>query len=125
MRPWTKLWLARAGSAGLATTLLGICVATGGTASAQGKQTILGTITDDMCATADHARMRMGANDAECAKACVDAHGAGYVLYDGKVAYGLSDQKSAAGFAAKRVRVVGTVDAKTKKMVVESIRAES
>lgn len=99
-------------------------VATAWTAAAQSKQTIVGTITDDMCATADHSKMRMGNNDAECAKACVDAHGAAYVVYDGKAAYGLSDQKTAATLVAKRVRVVGTVDAKTKKIAVESIRAE-
>jgi hypothetical protein len=94
------------------------------TATAQSKQTIVGTITDDMCATADHSRMKMGRNDAECAKACVDAHGAAFVVFDGKTAYGLSDQKTAATLIAKRVRVVGTVDAKTKKIAVESMRAE-
>lgn len=99
-------------------------VTTAWTAAAQAKQTLVGTITDDMCATADHSRMRMGSDDAECAKACVDAHGAAYVVFDGKVAYGLSDQKTAATLVAKRVRVVGTVDAKTKKITVESIRAE-
>lgn len=99
-------------------------VATAWTAAAQSKETIVGTITDDMCATADHSKMRMGSNDAECAKACVDAHGAAYVVYDGKAAYGLSDQKTAATVAGKRVRVIGTVDANTKKITVESIRAE-
>src|SRR5262245_12606937 len=49
---------------------------------AQRKQTFTGTITDNMCATADHSRMRMGSNDAECTIACVIAHGATYVLYD-------------------------------------------
>ena len=29
-----------------------------------------GTITDSMCANADHAPMRMGPTDAECAVAC-------------------------------------------------------
>lgn len=101
-----------------------VLVTTAWTAAAQSKQTIVGTITDDMCATGDHSKMRMGSNDAECAKACVDAHGAAYVVYDGKAAYGLSDQKTAATLVAKRVRVIGTVDAKTKKIAVESIRAE-
>lgn len=109
----------------LGTVVAGVwLVAAPGPAASQTKQTIVGTITDDMCATADHSKMRMGSNDAECAKACVDAHGAAYVVYDGKVAYGLSDQKTAATLVAKRVRVVGTVDAKTKKIAVESIRAE-
>jgi len=53
-------------------------------AAAPGKQTFAGIITDDVCATADHSQMRMGPTDAECAKACIDAHGASYILYDGK-----------------------------------------
>lgn len=100
------------------------CLVLTSVAAAQTKQTIVGTITDDMCANGDHSKMKMGSTDAECAKACVDAHGAAYVVYDGKAAYGLSDQKTAATLVAKRVRVVGTVDAKTKKIAVESIRAE-
>ncbi|MBM3770427.1 MAG: hypothetical protein FJW27_03900 [Acidimicrobiia bacterium] len=100
------------------------CLAAAAVTAAQAKQTIVGTITDDMCARADHSKMRMGSNDAECAKACVDAHGAAYVVFDGKTAYGLSDQKTAATLVAKKVRVVGTVDDKTKKIAVDSIRAE-
>jgi hypothetical protein len=90
--------------------------------AAQGKQTFTGVITDDMCANkAGHAQMRMGPTDAECAKACVLAHGASYVLYDTKGVYILSDQKLAEKFAAEKVRVVGTLDAKTKTIKVESI----
>src|SRR5690349_12988528 len=61
---------------------------------AQAKQTFTGTITDNGCADANHSHMRMGSNDAECTLACVDAHGATYVLYDGKTTYALSDQKT-------------------------------
>ena len=43
--------------------------------AAQGKQTFVGTITDDECTTADHSRMRMGSTDAQCARACVEVHG--------------------------------------------------
>jgi hypothetical protein len=85
------------------------------------KQTFTGTITDDMCARADHSGMRMGPNDAECTKACVALHGAAYVLYDGKSAYVLSDQKLPEKFAGQKVRVVGTIDAKTKAIKVDSI----
>ena len=35
-------------------------------AAAQGPQTFTGTVTDSMCAQADHAQMRMGSTDAEC-----------------------------------------------------------
>ena len=91
--------------------------------ASQAKQTFTGTITDDMCAKADHSGMRMGPNDAECTKACVALHGAAYVLYDGKSAYVLSDQKLPEKFAGQKVTVTGTLDAKTKGIRVESIAA--
>jgi hypothetical protein len=92
--------------------------------AAPGKRTFTGVITDDMCATkAGHATMRMGSNDAECTIACVDAHGSQYVLYNGKTAYWLSDQKAPIQFAGRRVNVVGTLDLKTKTIQVESIAA--
>jgi hypothetical protein len=92
-------------------------------AAGQAKQTFTGVITDDNCYNGDHSRMRMGPTDAECTKACIDAHGALYVLYDGKNSYTLSDQKTPEKFAAQKVKVVGTLDAKTKLIHVESITA--
>ncbi len=89
----------------------------------QGKRTFTGTITDAMCDTANHAAMRMGPTDAECAKACAEEHDAAYVLFDGKDVYQLSDQKTPQQFAAKKVTVVGTLDAKTKMIHVASIAA--
>ena len=92
--------------------------------AAQAKpQTFVGTITDNMCPMANHTQMQMGPTDAECVKACVAAHGATYVLYDGKKTYELSDQKTPEQFAAQRVRVVGTLDAKTNTIAVQSITA--
>lgn len=93
-------------------------------ASAPGKQTFTGVITDSMCAAGDHSRMRMGSNDAECTIACVQAHGAQYVLYDGKESYTLSDQQKPEQFAGKKVTVTGTLDAKTKTIKVDSIAAK-
>jgi len=87
-------------------------------------QTFTGIITDSMCPTGDHSGMRMGPTDAECTIACIQIHGAEYVLYDGKSAYVLSDQKTPEKFAAKKVTVKGTLDAKTNKIQVESIAAE-
>ena len=92
-------------------------------AAAQGKQTFTGTITDSMCAEADHSRMRMGSTDAECTIACVSAHGAMYVLYDGKEVYTLSDQQTPEKFAGKKVTVTGTLDARTGTIQVDSITA--
>ena len=83
-------------------------------------ETYSGTITDDMCAKADHSQMRMGSNDAECTTACVSAHGAAYALFDGKTLYTLSGAM-AEKFAGQKVNVVGVLDAKTKMIQVDSI----
>jgi hypothetical protein len=92
-------------------------------ADAQSKQTFTGTISDGMCSQADHSRMRMGSTDAECTKACVDAHGAVYVLYDGKTDYTLRGNAVLEKFAGQKVRVVGVLDAKTRTIQVDSITA--
>jgi hypothetical protein len=84
--------------------------------------TFTGTITDSGCSKADHKAMNMGP-DAQCTLACVKAHGAKFVLYDGKTAYELSDQKAPEQFAAKKVTVSGTLDAKTNVIKVDSIKA--
>ncbi len=91
--------------------------------AAPDKQTFTGTITDNMCAKDGHSQMRMGPTDAECTIACITAHDATYVLYDGKDVYTLSDQQTPEKFAAQKVRVIGTLDAKTKTIQVESIMA--
>ena len=91
--------------------------------AAPGKQTFTGTITDSMCANAGHSQMRMGPTDAECTIACISAHGATYVLYDGKDVYTLSDQQTPEKFAAQKVRVAGTLDAKTNTIQVHAITA--
>lgn len=89
--------------------------------SAQDRQRFTGVITDSMCATGDHSAMQMGSNDAECTIACIDAHGASYVLYDGHDAYVLSDQNTPEKFAGKKVVVTGTLDAANKTIDVETI----
>ena len=92
-------------------------------AVAQRKQTFTRVITDSMCPTGDHSRMRMRSTDAECTIACINAHCALYVLYDGKEVYTLSDQRTPEKFAGKKVMVAGTLDAKTKTIRVDSIAA--
>lgn len=82
-----------------------------------------GTITDSMCASGNHTQMRMGPTDAECTIACVDAHGALFVLADGANAYTLSDQKSPEKLAGKKVTVTGTLNTRTRTIQVESITA--
>jgi hypothetical protein len=94
-----------------------------GLAPAQTRRAFTGTITDGMCASGDHTRMRMGSTGAECTIACVDAHGVPYVLYDGKNAYTLSDRSKPEKFAGKKVTVTGTLDAGTSTIQVDSITA--
>ena len=101
----------------------GLLVAAVLSAAQEKKQTFTGVITDDMCPLGSHARMQMGPTDAECAKACIIAHGSRYVLYDGARAYLLSDQKVPEAFAAQKVRVTGTLDAERMTIRVESIAA--
>jgi len=87
---------------------------------AAGPQTFTGTITDSMCA-GDHKGMNMGPDD-KCVTECVKM-GSKYVLWDGKNSYELSDQKTPAKFAAKKVTVKGTLDEKTGTIRVDSIVA--
>jgi len=87
----------------------------------QERQTFTGVITDDACPLGDHTRMRMGPTDAECVRACILSHGASYILYDGTRALNLSDQELPGKFAAQRVHVVGTLDAETLTISVQSI----
>ena len=92
-------------------------------ASAQKPQTFTGTISDSMCARGDHSKMRMGSNDAECTNACVQSHGADYVLFDGKTSYTLKGKQPLQKFAGQKVQVVGTLDAKTSTIQVDSVSA--
>jgi Protein of unknown function (DUF5818) len=92
-------------------------------ATPPGSRTFTGVITDSMCANADHSQMKMGPTDGECTKACVDEHGAAYVLYDGKHTYTLSDQATPEKFAGKKVAVRGALDARTSTIRVDSITA--
>ena len=99
-----------------------LCLLAAATLSAApAKRTFVGVITDDVCPKADHSVMQMGPTDAECTLACFDIHGASYVLYDGKNTYALSDQKTPEKFAAKKVKIIGTLDAKQKMIQVISI----
>jgi hypothetical protein len=77
-----------------------------------------GVITDSMCKN-DHKPMKLGADD-QCARACVKS-GSKYVLFDGKKAYALSDQKTPEKFAAKQVKVTGTLYEKTGVIKVDRI----
>lgn len=100
-----------------------LCVFLVSLASAQTKQKFTGVVTDSLCPRGDHSQMKMGSNDAECTLACIQAHDASFVLFDGKETYTLSDQKTPEKFAGKKVTVAGTLDTKTKTIHVDSITA--
>ena len=91
--------------------------------AAPAPQTFNGVVSDEICAKNGHAKMQMGPTDAACTKACVLLHGASYVLQDGKNVYPLSDQKKPEEFAGQKVRIVGSLDAKTKAIHIDSIAA--
>jgi hypothetical protein len=103
--------------------LLPLLLAAASLSAAQSKQTFTGIVTDEMCAKVGHAPMRMGPTDAECTNLCVMLHDAAYVLEAGKDVYVLSDQKTPERFAGTKVTVVGTLNAKTHTIQVESIVA--
>jgi hypothetical protein len=89
--------------------------------AAPADQKFSGTITEDMCGK-DHTEMKMGP-DPKCVAECVKTMHAKYALYDGKDVYVLSDQKTPAKFAAKKVTVTGTLDAAAKTIKVARIEA--
>jgi hypothetical protein len=84
-------------------------------------QTFTGVITDTMCKK-EHT-MVAGQPDDKCIAMCVKGTSSQYALYDGKEVLKLSDQKTPAKFAAKRVKVTGVLDEKTKTIKVASIEA--
>src|SRR6185369_14768048 len=96
-------------NAGPVKYLLLCLVAVAGLSAAPATETFRGVITDDNCDNGDHSHMRMGETDAECTVACIDAHGASYMLFDGTRAYTLSDQKTPQKFAGQKVSVTGTL----------------
>ena len=57
-------------------------------------------------------------------RACIFAHGALYVLYDGGEVYRLSDQMVSEEFAGKQVRVTGRLDPETQTIHMVSINPE-
>jgi hypothetical protein len=101
-------------------TLLLILIGVGLLAAAD--QTFTGVITDTMCGK---SHQMMGIQpDEKCVSICLKSS-AEYALYDGKTVYKLSDQKTPARFAAKRVKVSGSWNEKTQTIQVVSIEANS
>ncbi len=101
----------------LATLFLGAAL---GLTAAGPKRTFTGVVTDTMCG-ADHSKM--GVTPAsKCVKECVKS-GSKYALLVGKEVYTLSDQQAPEKYAGEKVKVTGTLDAKTKTLSVDKIEA--
>jgi len=88
--------------------------------SAAPKQTFTGVITDAMCG-ADHSMMGLKP-DAKCVTECVKRGSKYALVVNGKV-YTLSYQQTPAKFAAQKVKVTGTLDAKSETIAVDKIEA--
>jgi hypothetical protein len=91
----------------------------------QKPQTFTGVITDTMCGK-DHAHMGVSP-DEKCVRECVRASKGKfkYALWDGKNMYVLSDQQAPEPFAAKPVKVTGTLYEKTGIIKVDKIESAS
>lgn len=83
--------------------------------------TFTGVISDTMCGAKPHSLMKLkGQTDAECIKMCTRGPYV-YALLDGTNVMKLSDQKTAAKYAAQKVKVTGTYNQKTNTIRVNSI----
>jgi hypothetical protein len=82
-------------------------------------ETYTGVITETMCGAKPHTMLK-GRTDAECIRMCVKGpHN--YALLDGGNVMKLSDQKTPAEYAARRVKITGAYDEKGKTLKVTSI----
>ena len=84
-------------------------------------ETYTGIITDTMCGVKPHTMMK-GHTGPECVRMCVKGPYV-YALRDGDTIRKLSDQKTPAKYAAEKVKVTGTYDAKSNTIKVDSIEA--
>ena len=101
---------------------LALALAIGIAVGADAPKTYTGTITDSMCVM-NHKRMKI-TPDSKCARECVkNSKEVKYVLHDGKNTYKLSDQKTPEQFATQKVKVIGTLFAKTGIIKVDKIEA--
>jgi len=89
-------------------------------ASGAETQTFTGIITDTMCGAKPHSAMTKDRGDAECVKMCVKGPNS-FALLDGTNVMKLSDQKTPARYVARKVKVTGAYDGKTKTIKVLSI----
>jgi len=95
--------------------------------------TFTGEIADSQCSlnvhslTRSHSEMmknkNMGGTPTNCTNYCVKYLGGDLVLSTGDLVYHLDDQDKAASFAGLKVKLTGTLNAKTKTIQVVDIKA--
>ena len=96
-------------------------------------QTFTGEIADSQCSmnvhslTRSHAEMmknkNMGGTPTNGSNYCIKYLGGEYVLAKGDAVYRLDDQEKSAAFSGLKVKITGTLDAKTKTIHVVDIKA--
>ncbi len=87
---------------------------------AEPAKTLTGVITDTMCGSKPHINMMKEKTEAECVRLCVRGPYV-YALFDGTTVLRLSDQKTAAKYAGKQVKVSGVYDARSRTFKVASM----
>jgi hypothetical protein len=101
----------------------------------EGARIFRGEISDSQCAmnvhslTHSHQEMLkskglMGGTSADCALRCAKQMGGEFVLAARKEVYRLDNQVEAEKFAGQRVKIIGTLDAKTKTIHVATTESE-
>jgi hypothetical protein len=65
----------------------------------------------------------MGGTPTNCSNYCIKYLGGDYVLAKGDAVYRLDDQEKSAAFSGLKVKIIGTLDAKTKTIHVVDIKA--
>ena len=88
--------------------------------AAANAETFTGLITDTLCGPS-HTMMKNHPAD-QCVRMCAKGRYL-YALYDGTAVIKLSDQKTPAEFAARKVKVTGTLDQKNNTIKVSSIES--
>lgn len=102
-------------------------------ASPDGEKTFRGEIADTQCALNVHSLSKSHKemigmesehgikSNADCARFCVKERGGRFVLQSNDKVYRLDKPEQAEPFAGQKVKIVGTLDAKTNTITVRSI----
>lgn len=101
---------------------------------AQEAKAFYGEISDSQCAMNVHSLTRshqemlksksMGGTPKDCTLFCVNYHGGDFVLSSKKNVFHLDDQNLARGFAGKKVKIIGKMEADKKTIHILKIEEE-